>query len=147
MTPQKFESQIKWLKDNGFTIIPLKEAVEYLQGTRASLPAKPVVITADDGWQSQYTYLFPIARKYNIPVTLFIYPETISQGKHAMTWDELRELQHTGLFDIQGHTYSHPNFNKKRKRVLLPVMKTSLSVNWAVPKKFWKTSLALKLPY
>lgn len=119
ITPQKFESEVKWLKDNGFTIIPLQEAVEYLQGKRNSLPAKPVVITADDGWQSQYTYMVPIIKKYNIPVTLFIYPQTISEGKHALTWDELKELQHTGLIDIQGHTYSHPNF-KQEKKALSP---------------------------
>ncbi len=120
LTPQRLEAQIKWLKDNGFTIIPLKEAVEYLQGKRASLPPKSVVITADDGWQSVYTYMYPLVKKYNIPVTLFIYPQTISVGKHAMTWNELKELQQTGLFDIQGHTYWHPNF-KQEKRRLLPV--------------------------
>lgn len=117
LTPDKFESQIKWLKDNGFTIIPLKEAVEYLQGKRSSLPEKPVVVTADDGWESAYQYMAPIVKKYNIPVTLFIYPETISAGKNAMTWEELKELQATGLFDIQGHTYSHPNFKQEKKRV------------------------------
>lgn len=117
LTPDRLESQIKWLKDNGFTIIPLKEAVEYLQGKRASLPPKSVVITADDGWQSDYTYLYPIAKKYNIPVTLFIYPQTISQGKHALTWNELKELQKTGLFDIQGHTYWHPNFKQEKKKM------------------------------
>lgn len=117
MTPKKFESQIKWILDNGFTIIPLKDAVAYLQGTRASLPPKSVVITADDGWKSAYTYMAPIVKKYKIPVTLFIYPETISNGKNAMTWDELKELQQTGLFDIQGHTYSHPNFKQAKKRM------------------------------
>src|SRR5579883_3205255 len=115
LTPKKFESQIKWLKDNGFTFIPLKEAVAYLKGERSSLPPKAIVLTADDGWQSVYDYMYPIIKKYNIPVTLFIYPETISSGKHAMTWDELKELQQTGLFDIQGHTYSHPNFKHARK--------------------------------
>jgi len=115
ITPQKFEAQLKWLKDNGFKVIPLKDAVEYLQGTHAALPAKSVVITADDGWQSVYTYMFPLVRKYNIPVTLFIYPQTISNGKHAMSWDELKELQHSGFFDIQGHTNSHPNFKQEKK--------------------------------
>lgn len=115
LTPQRFESQIKWLKDNGFNIISLKDAVEFLQGIRQSLPTKPVVITADDGWQSAYTYMYPIVKKYNIPVTLFIYPETISKGKNAMTWDELKELKRTGLFDIQGHTYSHPNFKQEKR--------------------------------
>lgn len=116
LQPARLEAQLKWLKDNGYTVIPLSEAVQYLQGKRDSLPSRSVVITADDGWQSVYKYLVPIVKKYNIPVTLFIYPSTISQGKNAMTWDELRELQKTGLFDIQSHTYSHPNFKQERKR-------------------------------
>lgn len=119
LTPLKLESQIKWLKENGFTIVPLKDVVAYLQGERTSLPAKSVVITVDDGWESAYKYLYPIARKYNVPVTLFIYPEAISNGKNNLTWNELRELQDSGLFDIQGHTYSHPNF-KQEKRHLSP---------------------------
>ncbi|QLH43990.1 MAG: polysaccharide deacetylase family protein [Coxiellaceae bacterium] len=117
ITPETFESQVKWLKDNGYTVIPLQELVSYLQGKNVALPAKPVVITADDGWRSDYTYMYPIVRKYNIPVTLFIYPGTISKGKNAMTWDQLEELQKTGLFDIQSHTYTHPNFRQSKKRM------------------------------
>lgn len=117
MRPEKFESHLKWLKDNGFTVIPLTEAVEYLQGTRQSLPPKSVVISADDGWQSVYTYMVPLIRKYNVPVTLFIYPQTISSGKNAMTWNELIELEKTGLFNVQSHTYSHPNFKQAKKHM------------------------------
>src|SRR3990167_9465599 len=108
ITPEKFESQIKWLKENGYTIIPLKQLVVYLQGKNVALPQKPVVITADDGWKSVYTYMYPIARKYNTPITLFIYPRTISHGKNALTWEQVKELMKTGLFDIQSHTLSHP---------------------------------------
>ncbi len=117
MTPKKFASQMKYLKDNGFTVIPLKEAVEYLQGKRDSLPKKAIVVTADDGWESVYHYMFPIIRENNFPVTLFIYPQTISEGKNAMTWEQLKELQQTGLFDIQGHTYDHPNFKQMKKHM------------------------------
>lgn len=116
MTPAKFESQIKWILDNGYTIIPLKDALAYLDGKRDQLPNKAVVVTADDGWESVYTYMYPIVKKYNIPVTLFIYPQTISSGKNAMTWAQLEELQKTGLFDIQSHTYWHPNFKQERKK-------------------------------
>jgi peptidoglycan/xylan/chitin deacetylase (PgdA/CDA1 family) len=119
MKPEKFEAQIKWIKDHGYNIIPLQDAVAYLQGKRDSLPPKSIVITADDGWKSVYTFMYPIVRKYQIPVTLFIYPQTISEGKNAMTWDELKELQQTGLFAIQSHTYDHPNF-KQMKRHLSP---------------------------
>lgn len=117
LTPERLESQLKWLKDNGYTVIPLKEAVAYLQGKRDTLPPKSVVITADDGWKSVYTYMLPLAKKYNVPVTLFIYPQTISSGKNAMTWDELKELEQTGLFDVQSHTYWHPNFKQQKKKM------------------------------
>jgi peptidoglycan/xylan/chitin deacetylase (PgdA/CDA1 family) len=117
ITPQRFDSQVKWLKDNGYTVIPLKQLVSYLRGESVALPEKPIVITADDGWKSDYTYMLPIARKYNIPITLFIYPGTISQGKNALTWDQLKELAKTGLFDIQSHTFTHPNFKQAKKRL------------------------------
>lgn len=117
ITPERFESQLKWIKENGYTVIPLQNLVSYLQGKNITLPEKPVVITADDGWASVYTYMVPLVRKYNIPVTLFIYPETISHGHHAMTWEQLKQLQQTGLFDIQGHTYGHPNFKQEKKHL------------------------------
>jgi peptidoglycan/xylan/chitin deacetylase (PgdA/CDA1 family) len=145
MTPEKFESQIKWLKDNGYTFITLKDAVAYLKGERSTLPAKPVVITADDGWQSDYTYLYPIAKKYNIPVTLFIYPGTISEGKHALTWNELKELQQTGLFDIQGHTYSHPNFKVEKRHLSEAAYDKFVTHELAGSKKVLEDKLGIKV--
>lgn len=112
-----FEEQLIWLKKNGYTVIPLMELVNYLQGKRSSLPPKSVVITADDGRESVYRYMLPLVRKYNIPVTLFIYPSAISNASYALTWEQLKELQKTGLFDIQGHTYWHPDFIEEKKKL------------------------------
>jgi len=42
-------------------------------------------------------------------MTLFVYPSAVSNASYAMTWDQLRELKSTGLFDFQSHTYWHPN--------------------------------------
>lgn len=117
ISPERFEEQLQWLKDNGYTVIHLKELVSYLQGQTDSIPEKSVVITADDGRLSVYKYMWPLAKKYNAPVTLFIYPTAISNAPYAMTWEQLKELQQTGLFDIQGHTYWHPNFKQEKKRL------------------------------
>lgn len=117
LSPARFEEQLIWLKENGYTVIPLQELVSYLQGKTSSIPEKSVVITADDGRLSVYKYMWPLARKYNVPVTLFIYPTSISNASYAMTWEQLKELQQTGLFDIQGHTYWHPNFKQEKKRL------------------------------
>lgn len=117
LTPERFKEQMQWIKDNHFTVIPLSQLVSFLQGKTNTLPPKSLVITADDGWASQYKYMIPIVRQYHFPVTLFIYPEMISKSSHAMTWKQLQELQGTGEFDIQSHTLTHPNFKKEKKRL------------------------------
>lgn len=145
MTPERFESQIKWLKENGFTIIPLKEAVEYLEGKRESLPSKSIVVTADDGWKSVYTYMLPIVKKYQIPVTLFIYPGTISEGKNALTWNELIELKDSGFFDVQGHTYTHPNFKHAKKRLSSSQYAKFVELELVKSKKILEEKLGIKV--
>lgn len=117
ISPQKFEEQLQWLKEHGYTVISLQTLVKYQNGEISSIPQKSVVITADDGRDSVYKYMLPIVRKYDVPVTLFIYPSSISNASYAMTWGQLKELQATGLFDIQGHTYWHPNFKQEKKRL------------------------------
>lgn len=117
ISTKKFEQQMQWLKDNGYTVIPLKDLVSYLQGDTDTLPEKSIVITMDDGRASVYKYMRTVIEKFDIPVTLFIYPSAISNASYAMTWDQLRALQQTGLFDIQGHTYWHPNFKQEKKKL------------------------------
>ena len=81
------------------------------------LPPRSVIITMDDGNESVYTEALPLIEKYRVPVTLFIYPSAISNASYAMTWSQLRALKATGLFDIQSHTYWHPNFKIEKRRL------------------------------
>jgi peptidoglycan/xylan/chitin deacetylase (PgdA/CDA1 family) len=117
VTTPVFESHLKYLRDNGYTVIPLRKLVDYFLERVSSLPPKSVVITADDGHKSVYTTMFPIMKKYNVPVTLFIYPSAISNASYAMTWEQLREMKKSGLFDVQSHSYWHPDFKKDKKRL------------------------------
>ena len=117
VTTSVFESQIKWLKANQYTVIPLRTLVSHLRGEGPAPPPKSVVITADDGHKTVFTEMLPIVRAHGIPVTLFIYPSAISNASYAMTWEQLKELQQTGLFDMQSHTYWHPNFKKERQKL------------------------------
>jgi peptidoglycan/xylan/chitin deacetylase (PgdA/CDA1 family) len=117
VTTAVFESQLKYLRKNGYTVIPLRSLVDYFLGKAPPPPPRAVVITSDDGHRSVYTDMLPLVKKYRIPVTLFIYPSAISNASYAMTWEQLREIKRTGLFDIQSHTYWHPNFKKEKKRL------------------------------
>jgi len=117
VTTHQFESHVKYLLETKYTIIPLRHLVDYHLGRRKSLPCRSVAITVDDGHKSVYTKLSPLVKKYQIPVTLFLYPSAISNASYAMTWDQLREMKAFGLFDFQGHTYWHPNFKKEKKKL------------------------------
>ena len=120
VTTHQFESHLKYLIETSYTVIPLRQLVDYHLGKSKSLPFRSIAITVDDGHKSVYTDLFPLVRKYKIPVTLFLYPSAISNASYAMTWDQLREIQASGLFDFQGHTYWHPNFKNERKKLRPP---------------------------
>ena len=117
VTTKVFEAQMQWLKDNGYTVIPLRTLVNYLLGKGPAPAPKSVVITADDGHKSVYTEMLPIVRKFNIPVTLFLYPSCLSNASYALTYEQVKEMQQTGLFDVQSHTFWHPNFKREKKRL------------------------------
>jgi peptidoglycan/xylan/chitin deacetylase (PgdA/CDA1 family) len=61
--------------------------------------------------------MLPLVRRYDVPVTLFLYPSAISRAGYALTWEQVRTLVDTGLVDVQSHTYWHPHFwREKRQR-------------------------------
>lgn len=115
-TPVLIE-QLDFLRDHGYTVIPLQTLIDFELGKGAPPPPRSVVITVDDGHRSVYDVLLPLVRQYRIPVTLFIYPSAISNASYAMTWEQIRELRDTGLFTVQSHTYWHPNFKQEKKRL------------------------------
>lgn len=117
VTTQHFQEQMDLLCKNNFTVIPLSRLVAWRQGHAPAPASGSVVLTFDDGHVSVYREAKSIVMDRRLPVTLFIYPSCISHASYAMTWDELRELAATPFFDVQSHTYWHPNFNHEAKRL------------------------------
>jgi peptidoglycan/xylan/chitin deacetylase (PgdA/CDA1 family) len=112
-----FEEHLKYLRDNGYKVIPLRQLINWYQKKGPAPAPKSVVIVEDDAHKSVYSDMYPLAKKYNVPITIFIYPSAVSNAKYAMTWEQLRELKKSGLFDFQSHTFWHPNFKKDRKKM------------------------------
>ena len=119
VTTPVVESELKIIQERGYHVIPLKTLLAAYNDPAGTVPERSVVLVADDGHKSVYTDLFPLIKKYQIPVTLFIYPSAISNpsAPYAMTWQQLAEMKASGLVDIQSHTFWHPNFNVERKRL------------------------------
>jgi peptidoglycan/xylan/chitin deacetylase (PgdA/CDA1 family) len=128
VTTNVFDSHLKYLKEHKYTVIPLRQLVDFYLGKGYPLPERPVVIVADDGHKSVYTDMFPLIKKYRIPVTLFLYPSAISNASYAMTWDQLREMKKSGLVDFQSHSYWHPDFRLDKKRLKLTEYEKSVDM-------------------
>jgi peptidoglycan/xylan/chitin deacetylase (PgdA/CDA1 family) len=58
-----FHRQMNWLDDHGYQAVTLDQ-VEKAWYENGALPAKPVVVSFDDGYRSQFTYALPELRKH-----------------------------------------------------------------------------------
>ena len=103
--PAIFEAQLQYLKDHGYTAISFDAFMDYLLNA-VPLPEKPVVLTLDDGWENQYTYAFPLIKKYGMSATFFIFTNAMGH-KHFLTWEQVKDMADSGM-EIGGHTQSHP---------------------------------------
>ena len=119
ITPAAFEAQMQELKNKGIAVIPMQDFLAWRRGEKA-IPPKSAIITFDDGWKSQYDVAWPILKKFNYPVTLFIYTEGIKPGHfsggESMSWEQLAEMRDAGV-DIQGHTATHSDLRKPYDKV------------------------------
>src|SRR2546427_288058 len=64
VSPMVFQSQMDWLSAHGYHAITFNQVRAYFAGTSA-LPAKPVVISVDDGHADLYTTAFPILQSHH----------------------------------------------------------------------------------
>ena len=100
ITPQMFEQQMQELKNRGITVIGMQDFLAWKRGEK-NIPPRCAIITFDDGWKSQYEVAWPILKKFNYPVTLFIYTEGIKPGHfsggESMSWEQLAEMRDAGV--------------------------------------------------
>jgi|WetSurSiteA1Bulk_404760.scaffolds.fasta_scaffold00625_3 peptidoglycan/xylan/chitin deacetylase (PgdA/CDA1 family) len=140
-----FESHLKYLMEHNYTVIPLRQLIDFYLKKGPPPPARSVVIVADDGHKSVYIDMFPLIRKYRIPVTLFLYPSAISNASYAMTWDQLREMKNSGLVDFQSHSFWHPNFIKDKKRLKEAEYEKSVTMQMRKSKEKIEKELNVKV--
>jgi peptidoglycan/xylan/chitin deacetylase (PgdA/CDA1 family) len=108
-----FEEQMRYLKENGYRVIPMRALLGFLN-YRYALPQKAVILTIDDGYRSAYDIAFPILKKHGFTATLFIYTDFIEASTSALTWDHIRAMK-AGGFEVGSHTLSHCDLTKRRE--------------------------------
>lgn len=117
VTPQAFTAQMRWLALAGYQTITPDTLLTYREG-RAILPAKPILITFDDGFQDCVRYTAPILQKHRFSAIFYLVAGLCGATSRwlraernieypLMNWSEVRELAQAG-FAFGSHTMSHP---------------------------------------
>lgn len=106
---QRFDSDIRMLRDRGFNVISLRDSIAAMEG-KGTMPPNAVVITFDDGIESFYKYAYPILLQYQMPATNFIITSRNESYKpsnndyNPLSPAEINEMYNSHLIDIQSHS-------------------------------------------
>ena len=131
VTPEIFSAQMKYLFDEGYETLSVRELMRFIVGEYAP-SAKAVLITFDDGWLDNYLFAVPLLQHYNLKSTHFLITgrvdavnisENVRQtpdhesckkliqcglaGEVVLGWDLVIELDREPLFEFFSHTVSH----------------------------------------
>ena len=107
--PGVFQSQMDWLYTHGYHPVNFNDVRDYFAGYRG-LPARPVVITLDDGYRDLYTTAYPILKAHGFTAVAYIVPNFVGWPQYV-TREQVVELDRGGI-EIASHTMSHANLAK-----------------------------------
>lgn len=113
--PSVFESQIRFLADNGFRSIKTHEISSILSCKKKRF--RPVIITFDDGYEDNYHNAFPILKKYGFSAVFFIAVDQIGKkcnwkkrsddyNGSIVTTAQILEMSESGM-ELHSHSCSH----------------------------------------
>jgi peptidoglycan/xylan/chitin deacetylase (PgdA/CDA1 family) len=117
VTTDDFRRQLRHLRDHGYAPIHFSDWRDAEKGLKP-LPAKPVLITFDDGYMNNYELAYPLLRELGMKANVFLVYETMDQHNawhdpstepwlRMLTWAQIREMQDSGLFEFGSHTMRH----------------------------------------
>ena len=109
VTPDDFRAQMQFLRDNGYTPIPVSLLVKAID-FGAPLPEKPVVISFDDGDITIYTAAFPIMKEFGyVGVNYLVGNRLGSDG--FLSVDQIKEMIAAG-WEVGSHSMTHSDLTQ-----------------------------------
>lgn len=109
VSPSTLNAHFAYIKNNGYHPISLEQ---YLASMRdgSPLPPKAILLTFDDGYESFYTEVFPLLKKYNFPAVMAIITSWLEgyappDAGPVLTWNQLREMESSGLVTVASHSH------------------------------------------
>jgi peptidoglycan/xylan/chitin deacetylase (PgdA/CDA1 family) len=111
-----FAAQMRWLDRHGFEGVTLDQVEEAWRG-RGLLPRRPIVVSFDDGYASQYRTAMPILRSHHWPGVLSLCIGNMKHPGAAITPAQVQRLVDAG-WELASHTISHMDLRSMTGRRL-----------------------------
>ena len=102
--PADFAGQVAWLAKHGYTAVTLQRVLDAWRGA-ATLPAKPVVLSFDDGYLSQLRNALPVLQARGWPGVLNLEVKNL-EPVWGIRPPGVRKLIKAG-WEIDSHTINH----------------------------------------
>ena len=105
ITPSKLRTDLETILAKGYTPVLPRELA-----AGEPLPEKPILITFDDGYRSNYDLVYPILKEYSVKACISIIvlmPDLPTDN--FCTWGQRREMTASGLLEIGSHSYRLQN--------------------------------------
>ena len=120
VSPTLFENDLKYLTENGYTTVVVKDLTDYVYGKK-SLPEKCIMLTFDDGYYNNYVYAYPLLRQRGMRAVVSIIGSQTAlfteNGEENAYWSHLRaeRLRETeDVFEIQNHSWNLHEYGERR---------------------------------
>ena len=121
VSPNQFEKDLEYLQDSGYETVTLDQLIRW-HGGYEELPEKPMMITFDDAHESTAIYARPLLEKYGFTAVLAVIGVVAEQfselDEHLeysyMSWDAVKALSESGVFEIQSHTWNMHKFGERK---------------------------------
>ncbi len=118
-----FDQQMNYLVSHGYTPITL-DTMYAIFNHQAPRPAKPIVLTFDDGYIDFYANAYPILKKYNFHAVSFIVTDFVGRPAY-LSWSNIKEMQASGLISFEAHTTTHAYLPTLNYQAALSELKNS----------------------
>ena len=93
VTPEQFTRQMTRLADEGYQTIGLRTLAGFLRGDRVPLPARPFVLTFDDGRRDAYAEADPVLEEHGFEAAMFVDVGRVdARAPGYLSWRELDRL-------------------------------------------------------
>lgn len=129
MRPELFEEHLRYLKQEGYTIISVEQLAHRLE--RGESVEKYIALSFDDGYRDNRTNALPIMQKYDAKGSFFVINKEMGD-KYHMDEAQIKELIAAGM-ELGSHTYSHAPLAKIDTKYLVWELDTS---RYWLKKKF-----------